>query len=250
MKSESKVYRLSSGRKPMTLMVATKHSRSKELQWLDPQKQELRALRYATNHASIFEDEQKGEARLGRIVFLDGSLVVPNRNLTLIKFMEMHPDNIINGGNLFEEMDHEAEAKLQVESMDLEFEAQQLSRQLTMSQVEAVMRKLNPSQVDKMYHDEMKRDVRVFAKKNPAAFMDMVEDPDVEMDNIVSNLIEAKLIQFRKNNTEVWYTMPDNKKLLFRVPEGQDPMNALNDYFVYDNEGVQKYKDLLEFLEN
>ena len=250
MKLDSKVYRLSNGRTPLTLMIATKHTRSKDLTWLDSEKQENRALRYATNHSSIFEDEQHGQVRLGQIVFIDGALVIPNRNLTLQKFIDFHPDNRKNGGNLFEEMDHKEEAKKEVASLDLEFEAQQISRQLTIGQVESIIRQINPTQVDRMYADEMKRDVRIFAKNHPTVFMSMIEDPEVEMDNLVSNILEAKLIQFRKNNTEVWYTMPDNKKLLYRVPEGEDPMASLNNYFVEDNEGVKKYSELMEFMEN
>ena len=45
MKSDSKIYRLTNGRTPLTCMIATKHSRSKELTWLDEVKKENRALR-------------------------------------------------------------------------------------------------------------------------------------------------------------------------------------------------------------
>jgi hypothetical protein len=230
-------------------MIATKHSRSKELTWLDKEKQENRALRYATNQSSIFQDEQDSQARLGQIVFIDGALVVSERQMTLKKFLEHHPDNVANGGNVFEVMDHEAEAKAAVKEMDVEFEAQQLSRSLSMKELEAVMRKINPDKVDSMYADEIKRDVRVFAKNNPTLFMRIVGSAEVEHDNTIANIIEAKLIIFKKQDTEVWYNLEDNSKLLFKVPWGEDSMEALTDYFHNNNEGVEKYKELVSILE-
>jgi len=249
MKSNSKVYRLTGGKTPLTCMIATKHSRSKELTWLDEEKKENRALRYATNQSSIFQDEQDGQARLGHIVFIDGTLVVENRKMTLQKFLEYHPDNVKNGGTLFYEMNHEAEAKKQVESMDLEFEAQKLSRELSMKELEAVMRYIAPDRVDKMYADEIKRDVRVFAKRYPAEFLDMFDNVEVETDNTIANIIDAKLITFRKKNSEVWYNLENNKKLLFRVPFGENHVDALTDYFHNDKEGVKKYNELVSLLE-
>lgn len=249
MKSTSVVYRLTGGRTPLTCMIATKHSRSKELTWLDQEKQENRALRYATNQSSIFQDEQDSQARLGQVIFIDGALVVTERQMTLKKFLEHHPDNVLNGGNVFEVMDHEAEAKAAVEEMDVEFEAQQMSRALSMKELEAVMRKINPDKVDSMYADEIKRDVRVFAKNNPALFMRIVGSTEVEHDNTIANIIEAGLIIFKKQDTEVWYNLEDNKKLLFKIPWGEDSIEALTNYFHNDNKGVEKYKELVGILE-
>jgi len=250
MKSTSTVYRLTGGRTPLTCMIATKHSRSKDLTWLDKDKGENRALRYATNQSSIFQDEQDGQARLGHIVFIDGVFPVSDRQLTLKKFLDHHPDNVENGGGLFEVMDHEKEAKAEVEAMDLEDQARDLARSLNAKELEAVMRQINPDQVDNMYIDEMKRDVRVFARRNPGSFISMVGSTEVESDNTVANMIAEKLITFRKQNTEVWYNLEDNKKLLFKVPYGEDHIETLTNYFHNDKEGVEKYNELLEILEN
>lgn len=231
-------------------MIATKHSRSKELTWLDEVKKENRALRYATNQSSIFQDEQDDQARLGHIVFLDGSLVVSNRQMTLLKFLEHHPDNVINGGHIFELMDHEAEAKIDVEMMDLEDEARDVAKRLSANELEAVMRQIDPTKVDSMYSDEIKRDVRVFARKHPVKFLEIMESTEVHTDNVIANIIEAGLIKFRKQNTEVWYNLEDNKKLLFKVPYGEDHMSTLTDFLHNDKDGVEKYKELVDILEN
>jgi len=250
MKSTATVYRLTNGRTPLTCMIATKHSRSKDLQWLDEEKGIQRALRYATNQSSIFQDEQDGQARLGQIVFIDGTLVVSDRQLTLKKFLDHHPDNVTNGGNLFEVMDHQKEAQAEVERMDLEDAARDAARKLTPKELEAVMRQINPNNVDNMYVDEIKRDVRIFARRNPELFLSMIESTEVETDNTIANMIAEKLITFRKQNTEVWYNLEDNKKLLFKVPYGEDHIETLTDYFHNDKEGVAKYNELVEILES
>ena len=58
-------------------MLASRNSRRFPLLWFDEEKGEQRALRYARNQQSPFEDEQDGNAILEPIVFEDGFLTVP-----------------------------------------------------------------------------------------------------------------------------------------------------------------------------
>ncbi len=53
-------------------MLASRNSRRFPLLWFDEEKGEQRALRYARNQQSPFEDEQDGNAILEPIVFEDG----------------------------------------------------------------------------------------------------------------------------------------------------------------------------------
>ena len=248
MKTDSQVFRLCGNKTPLSVMIATKHSRGKELTWLDTKKKENRALRYCTNQASIFQDEQDDQARLGQIVFIDGALTVSNRQMTLQKFLAHHPDNQDNGGRVFYLMDHEAEAKAEVEAMDIEFNAQELARNMSLEQLTAIMRKLNPIKVDNMYADEIKLDVRVYAKRHPLNFLKLADSTEVETDNNIAMFLSEKLITLRKQNTEVWNNQEDDKTLLFRVPYGENHVSTLTDYLHNDADGVKKYNELLELL--
>jgi hypothetical protein len=251
MRQTSKEYRLITGKTPPTHVIATRHSNSRQLQWWDEEKGNNRAIRYLTNHPNIFEDEQPTEGiKLGRIYFEDGMLTVPNKNKTLQTFLAHHPDNRQNGGGIFEMINPETVAKAVVEDLDMSFEAQKISRELSPKELEAVLRKLKGKKVDDMYSEEIKRDVRLFAKNDPEKFLSMIDMPEVETDNNLANIINEGLIQFRKNDSEVYYNLPDSKKMLFRVPEGKNPMEALEEYLTTDNEGIQKYKELLDILEN
>ena len=131
MKTNAKVYRLTNGRTPLSLRVANRHTASRDLLWWDEKKQESRPLRYATNQKSIFEDEQSEHVVLKPIFFEDGTLVVTNREKLLQVFLDYHPDNVKNGGGLFYEQDHKAEAQAEIEAMDLEFEAQKIAREMS-----------------------------------------------------------------------------------------------------------------------
>ena len=89
-------YYLTRNRKPVTFTLKSKHTDKYPLLWFDPEKNEQRALRYATNQNTPFQDEQKGEVTLGHIMFRDGSLMVPKEHQALQKLLSIyHPDNCL-----------------------------------------------------------------------------------------------------------------------------------------------------------
>jgi hypothetical protein len=55
-----KVYKLTRGAAPLSFMLPTKNSHRSPLMWFDGEKGINRALRYARNQKSPFEDEQDG----------------------------------------------------------------------------------------------------------------------------------------------------------------------------------------------
>ena len=70
-------YYLMHNKMPLTYTLPTKHSRKYPLVWFDSEKGYERELRYATNHPSIFVDEQEGQVTLKHVVFEKGHLSVP-----------------------------------------------------------------------------------------------------------------------------------------------------------------------------
>ena len=69
---KARVYKLKTRHTPLSLMLASRNTSQKPLVYFDEEKMINRALRYAVNQKSIFEDEQDGSALLGTIVFEDG----------------------------------------------------------------------------------------------------------------------------------------------------------------------------------
>jgi len=54
-------YYLLGGREPITYTLSSRHTQRYPLLWFDPETNEQRALRYATNQNSPFVDEKKGK---------------------------------------------------------------------------------------------------------------------------------------------------------------------------------------------
>jgi hypothetical protein len=69
-----KHYKLKSQETPLAFMLPTKNSSRYPLMYFDEEQNVNRALRYARNQKSPFEDEQDGNAILEPIIFEDGFL--------------------------------------------------------------------------------------------------------------------------------------------------------------------------------
>ena len=89
---KDRLYTMTGVRKPLVFSILSKHSAKRPLLWFDEKLGYNRELRYATNMASPFVDEQKGEATLGRIVFRNGKLFVDKNDQCLQKLLSLyHP---------------------------------------------------------------------------------------------------------------------------------------------------------------
>ena len=86
-------YYLLGNKEPLTYTLPSKHSSRYSLVWFDPVLGYERELRYASNHKSIFVDEQKGSVTLKHIVFEKGHLRVPKEKRNLQEFLAKHPHN-------------------------------------------------------------------------------------------------------------------------------------------------------------
>lgn len=248
MKDNTLYYQIvsTSKQKARSVMIATKNSRSKPLLFEDEKTGTTRALRYAENKPSPFEDEQTGQVILSPIVFEDGLLKVDKKRNNLIQFLDLHPDNVKNGGSLFKLRDFEQEALAVHEELDLEDRARDIARDLTIDQCLAIHRIIGRN-TDSLTSSEVRRDVRVYAKNNPEDFLSMVEDPDVELGGIVGRLFEEGLISLRKNDSEIYFNLPNSKSLVTRVPKGKNPQQHLEEFFKRD-EGLDALTIFEDFL--
>lgn len=254
MSKGGKVYRLAQNKTPLTFMLQVKDKRSSSLLYFDEKanegRGEQRALRYAPNQKSIFLDEQDDNARLGLIIFKDGTLVVGDREPQLHKFLEHHPGNTANeGGGIFYEVNHEAEHAKDIELMDYEFEAQQIAREMSVNDMVKLIRKINPSKVDRMETSELKRDTKVFARNDPHKFMSLVEvsSGDDSVMNTIVDAVEDKIIQMRPAKREVYWTTEEKKNRMFKAPEGEDLEEAFVIYLM-SNEGLKDLEEIKSIL--
>ena len=89
---KDRTYFLKGSKTPLTYTIPSRHSSKYPLLWFDKENGIQKELRYATNQASPFKEEQKGEATIGHIIFDNGSLIVPKEKQNLQKLLSLyHP---------------------------------------------------------------------------------------------------------------------------------------------------------------
>jgi hypothetical protein len=233
------VYRLTSNAAPLSYMLPTRNTKRYPLLWYDEKNNVNRSLRYARNQKSPFEDEQDGNAILEPIIFENGFLTVPRTNPALQKFLYYHPLN----GIVFNEVDEEKEAKISLDSMNLEVDALIEARKLSVEQLEMVARVLFGKDPSLVTTSELRRDTLIFAKREPAALLNILSDPTLQLQSKTQSLFDNKLLAFRNNQKEVWLNTSLNKRKLLIVPFGDDPMVAVSAYLQTD-EGIEILKVL------
>ena len=86
-----KIYKLTRESAPLSLILASRHTQRFPLLWFDETTGTNKALRYARNQNSPFQDEQDDNAILEPIIFENGFLTVKKENQVLQKFLEYHP---------------------------------------------------------------------------------------------------------------------------------------------------------------
>lgn len=239
---ENKVYKLTKNAAPLSYMLSTRHSRRKPLLYFDGKIN--RALRYASNQKSPFEDEQDGNAILEPIVFENGFLSVPKENQVLQHFLSIHPSN----GTVFVEVNKEQDAQGELETMNLEADAILAARSMDISQMEMVARVMLDIDPDRLSSTELRRDMMILAKRYPAVFLEAVEDPEMDMYSKVTLMIQKGILGLRNNGRNVHYNLKNNKKRMMTVPFGEDPKTAIAAYLQSD-EGIEVLKLLDKHLE-
>jgi hypothetical protein len=239
-----KVYKLTRNAAPLSFMLATRHTRRFPLLWVDPETGINRELRYARNQSSPFVDEQDDNAIIEPVIFEDGFLRVTKNNQVLQRFLDVHPHN----GIKFKELDNAKDAQEIVENINIELDAMIEARSLSISQLETLTRVLFQKDPSRVSTDEMKRDILVYAKREPQDFMSVINDPVLKLQATVHKLFEQGLIKYRNKNKEVWFATKTSKTRLCVIPFGEDPIYIVSSYFQSD-EGIEALKVLENLME-
>ena len=231
---KDRLYELTTGRKPLVFTVPTVHTQKAPLLWFDKDAGYQRELRYATNQRTPFVDEQDGVATMGRITFRNGELRVPKENVTLQKLLSLYHPYVHNG--LISEYKPEQIAENDVEWIEMELEAMNLAKSMDIDEAEAVLRVQNGSGVSKLSSKELKRDLLIFARQQPALFLNLANDDNVHLRNIGIKATEIGLLKLSQDQRTFSYG--DTNRKLMTVPFDEHPYSALASYFKTD-EGME-----------
>ena len=231
-------YYLTGNLKPLTLTIPSRHTRKHPLLWFDEELGSQRELRYATNQPSVLVDEQKGEATMGHITFHNGVMYVPKQEQALQKMLSLyHPLK----GIKYNEHDAVEVAKDELVDLELEIMALNAAKAMEIEHAEAILRVERGTQVNEMTSKEIRRDILLFAKKNPKLFIELAQDENVQLRNFGIKATEADII-YLSNDQRSFHWRTNDKKLM-TVPFDENPYSAFAAYLKTD-EGVEIYKSI------
>jgi len=223
--------------KPIIFTLPTAHSNRKALLYFDEALGYQREIRYATNQRSVFVDEQVGQVVMGRIVFRDGKLRVPKENVALQKLLSIYHPALASG--IYTEYQPAKQASNEVDWIEFELQALNMAKGLSIEEAEAILRVEVGSKVTELSSSELKRDVLIFAKKNPNLFMQLATDENTQLRSFGANAVEKGILNLSQDQRT--FTYGKNGRKVMTVPFDEHPYSALSAFFKTD-EGMEIYK--------
>jgi len=197
-----------------------------------------RELKYTSNQRTVFVEDMKGDQRLDHIIFRKGVLVVPKNKVTLQKLLSLyHPYR----EKMFYELKPEVNAANEIDWLELEIEALNSAMNLDIDMAEAVMRVEIGSKVSSMSSKELKRDLLLYAKRNPELFLDLVNDENVVLRNFGIKATEMGILKLSSDQRT--FSWGSNDRKLCTVPFDEHPYSALASWFKTD-EGMEIYSNI------
>ena len=229
---KDRTYFLKGRSKPLSRMI-----KSANVYFFDEEKGYERELKYCQNQRTPFVDEMTGDQRLEHIIFRNGALFVEKEKTVLQKLLSIHPHK----DTIYYEHKPQLIAENQIDHLELEFDAMSAAMNLDIDMAEAVMRVELGSKVSEMSSKELKRDLLLYAKKNPALFLELVNDDNVQLRNFGIKATELNIIKLSSDQRHFMWGSNDRK--LMTVPFDEHPYSALAQWFKTD-EGMEVYTNI------
>ena len=230
---KDRLYILTGSKRPITHMVKTAN-----LYYFDEEAGHERELKYCENQRTPFVDEMKGDQRLAHVIFRDGQLFVPREKTVLQKLLSLyHPHQ----DKIYYEYKPSEIAADEVEVLELEADAILAARDMEIDMAEAIMRAEIGSEVSKLSSKELKRDLMVFARKNPQLLLELADDENVMLRNFGIKSVELGFLRLSQDQRH--FMWGSNGRKLMNIPFEEHPYSALAAWFKTD-EGMDVYSQL------
>jgi len=230
---KDRIYKLKGNKKPLSRSI-----RSANIHWFDEEKGYERELKYCQNQRTVFVDEMKGDQRLEHIVFRNGMVIIPKEKTVLQKLLSLyHPDRDV----MFYEEKPVANAIGEIAWLEMEIEALNAAQSIDIDMAEAIMRVEVGSKVSDMSSKELRRDLLLYAKRNPELFLELVNDENVVLRNFGIRATEMGIIKLSADQRT--FNWGSNDRKLCTVPFDEHPYSALAAWFKTD-EGMEVYSNI------
>jgi hypothetical protein len=118
----------------------------------------------------------------------------------------------------------------------MEMDALNTARDMDVDQAEGILRVQSGSKVSELSSKELKRDLLIFARKQPRLFLELANDDNVQLRNIGIKATERGILKLSSDHRTFMYGETDRK--IMTVPFDEHPYSALAAYFKTD-EGME-----------
>lgn len=218
-------YELCDTIKPISYSIAKEHTATTPLQYTNRENQTVNIMRYATNQPSFFVDKQSkepGSVLVSDIIFSYGRLRVPANNITLQKFLAIHPHKDI----VFKEYDPLAKSKQVIADKKLKLKASNLVFEVGEITNRAIASLEFPNYVDSWSLELLEEEILAFSEKSAQKYIDLTNDPTIKMKGVIkASLASGDLIysNYRFLNSK--------RETILEVAKNQNEMDELVLYF-------------------
>ena len=144
-----------------------------------------------------------------------------------------HPDRDV----MFYEEKPAARAVGEIAWLEMEIKALNAAKDIDIDMAEAIMRVEIGSEVSNLSSKELKRDLLLYAKRNPELFLELVNDENVTLRNFGIKATELGIIKLSSDQRT--FSWGSNNRKLMNVPFDEHPYSALAAWFKTD-EGISK----------
>jgi hypothetical protein len=187
----------------------------------DAENDTVREIRYCPNEPSIYVDEQSSNALKQSVVFRDAKLFVPKDKPNLRSFLEIHPSNIKNGGNVFKKVDKKKEAEQELQKEFLLTDAISVVRDRDINDLLPIAIyfgiNINASVSDIRYS------LLRIAKTKTKEFLESLDSPQVSCRATIQQAADYQILNMKSNGV-YWF---DSNQLIISVPVGQDAVDTM-----------------------
>lgn len=195
--------------------------RQKEIQIYDEDQGKIRNLRYCPRENSPFVDEQGENSVREAVIFREGRLMVPKEKPNLMAFLDLHPENVSNGGQLFRLVDDKKDAEKELAKEFSQSEAIMMVREKDIQELlpVALYYGININRAT----SEIRYDLLQTAKKNPTGFIQAFDSPEVTTRATITQASDYQIISLKKSGA-YWF---DSNQLIVSVPAGMEPVDVM-----------------------
>jgi hypothetical protein len=134
----------------------------------------------------------------------------------------------------YEEFDPNKLAEAEIASEEEKLDAQNLVREMDIEDLEAIARVALDGSISDMTSKELRRDMLVYARKNPAEVMDLAQDENIKLRNLAVRAVEMGVIFIKDDNRTVCWNNKAKDKIV-TVPYGENVYSALAAFFKTDD---------------